>query len=72
MNQKITLELTAFQLEANVPEIYKKQWQQPSYWKHAYALAGMEDKLLMRITNIEILMNSGLAWLISRTALQVP
>ena len=51
LKDKVKLELTAFQLKANVPEVYrkddaymKKQWEQPSYWKHAYALAGMEDK----------------------------
>ena len=53
LKDQVKLELSAFQLEANVPEIYKKkkknankkkQWEQPSYWKHAYTLAGIEDK----------------------------
>ena len=50
LKDQVKLELTAFQLEANVPEIYKddankkKQWEQLSYWTHAYALAGIEDE----------------------------
>ena len=50
LKDQVELELTAFQFEANVPETYKddankkKQWEQPSYWTHTYALAGIEDK----------------------------
>ena len=51
LKDQFKLEVTAFQLEANVPEIYKKgnankkkQWEQPFYWKHLYALAGTEGK----------------------------
>ena len=51
LKDQIKLELTAFQLEACVPEIYikdnsnkKKMGDQPSYWKYAYALAGIQNE----------------------------
>ena len=50
LKDMIKFELTALQLDPNLPEKLKKEdtgtgktYEQPSYWKHAYSLAGIED-----------------------------
>lgn len=49
LKDKIKFELTALQLEANLPDKYKrdsgtvKTYEQPSYWKYAYSLVGINE-----------------------------
>ena len=75
LKDQVKLELTAFQLEANVPEIYYKDDANTknsgsSHSTKSVYMLWLESKInLSRSTNIEILTNSGLT---SRTALQTP
>ena len=49
LKDKMKFELTALQLESNLPVKYKpdngtkKTYEQPSYWKNAYSLVGIDE-----------------------------